>query len=284
MVLVVFEKRRHNARQSQRRSVQCVHEFVLAVLVLEAALQAVGLERLEVGDGAHLQPTFLCSRPNLKVVRHGTGEAHVSTAQTKDAVRQFKPLEQSFHVLHHGVQRGVAVVGMRHLNDFHLVELVQAVEAADVLSVAARFTTEARGVPTEFLRQVARTQNDVAEDVGQRHLRRRNHVEVVLLHVVHLAFFVWQLPGAVSRVGIHHVRWDVFCVSGFVGALQKEADESALEFGPLAFVEGEAGARDLGAKVEVDQVKLFRDVPMRLGVSARRRRFAAAEDLHVVVC
>ena len=102
--------------------------------------------------------------------------------------------------------------------------------------------------------------------------------------MVHLAFFVWQLPGAVSRVGIQHVRWDVFCVSGFVGALQKEADESALEFGPLAFVEREAGARDLGAKVEVDQVKLFRDVPMRLGVSARRRRFAAAEDLHVVVC
>ena len=70
---------------------------------------------------------------------------------------------------------------------------------------------------------------------------------------------------------------------GFVRALEEEADQSALELGPLALVERESGAGHFGAEVEVDQVKFLGDVPVWLGVAARRRGFPTAEDFDVVV-
>ena len=183
----------------------------------------------------------------------------------------------------HGVEGGVTLVWMSHLDDFHLVELVESVQAADFFSVAAGLPTKAGGVPADFLGQIRRLQHHVAVDVGQGDLRGGDHVQVVLLHVVHLAFLVRELSCAVAGVGVDHVGWDEFRVAGVVGFLQEKADEAPLQFGALALVEGEPGAGDLGPEVEVDEVVFLGEVPMGLGGPSGGLGLRAAEHFHVVV-
>ena len=183
----------------------------------------------------------------------------------------------------HGVEGGVALVRVGDLDDFHLVKLVEPVQAAHVLAVAAGLPTKARGVPANLLGQIRGLQHDVAVDVGQGNLRRGDHVQVVLLHVVHLAFLVRELPRAVAGVGVDHVGRDEFCVPCVVGFLQEKANEASLQLGALAFVERESGAGDFGSEVEVDQVVLFGQIPVGLGGPSSSLRLRAAEHLHVVV-
>ena len=55
-------------------------------------------------------------------------------------------------------------------HDFNLVKLVQTVETAHILAVGAGLTTETGGVGAILHREVALLEDNVAVDVGHRHL------------------------------------------------------------------------------------------------------------------
>ena len=96
---------------------------------------------------------------------------------------------------HHIVESRIAILGFLHTYDFHLVELVQTVESANVLSVRACLTTEARGVCRQPLRDFILLEDNVSEDISYRNLCGRHHIEIVQISVVHLPFLVRKLAG-----------------------------------------------------------------------------------------
>ena len=67
----------------------------------ETAFEAIGLIALEVGDGAHFEPTFLGGREYLEVEGDGRCETHVTAAKTEDMPRQFEPFHQRLHIINH---------------------------------------------------------------------------------------------------------------------------------------------------------------------------------------
>ena len=83
-------------------------------------------------------------------------------------------------------------------HDLHLVELVQAVEAAHVLAVRSGLATEASRISATLDRQVFLVEDLIAEEVCHRHLGGRNEEEVVEVGMIHLAFLVGQLSRAVA--------------------------------------------------------------------------------------
>ncbi len=167
---------------------------------------------------------------------------------------------------HHLVEGGVAVLRLLNPDDLHLVELVEAVQAADILAVGTGLAAEAGRVGRQLLRELVGGEDDVTVDVRHRDLGGRDHVEVIDRGVVHLAFLVGKLAGTEAGGGIdHHRRFHLLVAGGGV-AVQEEVDEGALQAGSLALIDREAGAGDLHAQVEVDDVVLSGEFPVREGV------------------
>ena len=163
----------------------------------------------------------------------------------------------------HLLQRLVGAVGVLDGYNLDFVELVQAVEAAHVFAVGTGFTTEAGGVGAVLQREVALLENHVTVDVGDGHLGGGDEVEVIDLAVVHLSLFVRQLAGAVGGILVHHIGRLDFHETGGCGLVEEEVDEGALQTGAFAFIDGEAGAGDLGAELEVDDVVFLHEFPVR---------------------
>ena len=67
---------------------------------------------------------------------------HVGAAETEDMVWQFQLLQKTFNMVEHLVQTLVRVTWLIDANNLYLVELVQAVQTANVLTIATCFTTE----------------------------------------------------------------------------------------------------------------------------------------------
>ena len=70
-------------------------------------------------------------------------ETNVATAKPQDAIRKIEGLQETFYMRYHLFQRFIAFFRMHQLYDFHLIELMQPIEAPDILSIAAGFATEA---------------------------------------------------------------------------------------------------------------------------------------------
>ena len=175
----------------------------------------------------------------------------------------------------HLVQGSIAILGLFNAHNLHLVKLVQAVKAPHVLAVTAGFAAEAGGVGGELLGELIGPKDHVAVDIGHGHLCGGNHVEVVHGGVVHLAFLVRQLAGTKTGGGVHHHgRLNLF-VTGSGVAVQEIVDKGALEFGSLAFVHRETGAGDLYTQVEVYDIVLFGQFPVREGTFGELGLFAA---------
>ena len=151
---------------------------------------------------------------------------------------------------------------MLDLDNLHLVELVQAVEAAHVLAVRAGLATEAGGVGAVLDGEVAGLEDGVTVNVGDGHLGGGDQVEVVEVGVVHLSFLVGQLAGGVGGGLVHHIGRLHLGIAVLGGGVEEEVDEGALHLGPFALVNGEAGAGDLAAQVEVNDVVLFHQFPV----------------------
>ena len=148
----------------------------LLVVAAVAALEAVGLVGLKVGHRAHLEPALLCARPHLEVEGDGAREAGVAATQAQDVPGQLELLAQALHVGFHLLESGIAVFGLLDAHELYLVELVQAVEAAHVLAVAAGLAAEAGAVGAVLLGELVAGDDDVAVDVGGYISRRSRYL------------------------------------------------------------------------------------------------------------
>ena len=143
---------------------------------------------------------------------------------------------------------------------------MEAVQAADILAVRACLAAEAGSVGGQGLRKLVVLEYDVTENVGDGHLGGRDHVEIIEVGVIHLAFLVGKLAGTEARCGIdHHRRLDLFVSVGGVD-IEEEIDECPLELGSLALVDGESGSGNLHSEVEVDDIVFLAELPVRKGV------------------
>ena len=109
-----------------------------------------------------------------------------------------------------------------------LRELMKTVQTAYILAVRTRLATETLRVCAVLNRQLSLVQNDVAIEVGHRHLSRRNQIEIIHLTVVHLTLFIRQLARSVTRSGVHYRRRHNLRISGFIGFRKEEIDQSTL--------------------------------------------------------
>ena len=152
--------------------------------------------------------------------------------------------------------------------NLNLRELVQTVQTSYILTIRSGFTTEALGISTVLDGEVFLIKNDIAIDVGYRHLCCWDKVEIIHLAVVHLTFFVRQLTCAITRGCVNH-RWrHDFSITGLVGFSKEEVDEGTLELCALADINRKACASDLHTKVKVNEVVFLGKFPVgKLGVA-----------------
>ena len=70
---------------------------------------------------------------------------------------------------------------MLNLYNFHLVELVDPVQAPDILSVGSCLTPETGSIGSIFYGKIIRIQDHISVDIGNRYLCSWNQVEVVVV-------------------------------------------------------------------------------------------------------
>ena len=99
---------------------------------------------------------------------------------------------------YHSVKSLVGLFRKGELDDFHLVELVQAVKAPNVLSVRSGLTPEALSIGGHLYREVLLRNDTVSVNIGYRHLSRRNHIELVQTYIIHLLSLVRKLTGCIG--------------------------------------------------------------------------------------
>ena len=116
-----------------------MHQLVLALGVLEAGLQAARLKGLAVGDRADLAKGVLGWQPDFKVIGLAGAKTHITRTQAHNPVGQAQLLQNGLGVAGHGLQRGVAGVGVNDLHHLYLVKLVLPDQAACVAPGAAGF-------------------------------------------------------------------------------------------------------------------------------------------------
>ena len=93
----------------------------------------------------------------------------------------------------HTVESLIRVLRQCELHDLNLIELVQTVKTANILTIRACLTTEARGISCELYRELLLVEDYIAIDIGYRHLGSWNEVEVVGCSVVHLTLLIRKL-------------------------------------------------------------------------------------------
>ncbi len=100
--------------------------------------------------------------------------------------------------------------------------------------------------------------------------------------MIHLAFFVGQLSGADARCLVYYVGGLDFHIAGLVGFVEEELYERALQACAFADVNGESGAGDFHAEVEVDEVIFLGEVPVGQGFASEFGHVAAGSFDYVV--
>ena len=178
-------------------------------------------------------------------------------------IRQFEIAQQAFHMFKHLVQCGIRILLAFHPHDFHLVELVQTVKPAHVLAVRTCFAAETWRICRAFYREAGAVHYHVAENIGHGYFRRRYHVEVVHLVVIHLAFLVGQLARTVTRSLVYHMRRLYLGISGGSVAVQEKVYQSPLKPRAFSLVHGEACSGYLHTEFKVDYIIFLGQFPVR---------------------
>ena len=241
--------------------------------------------RLEVGAvaaRADLEPFVAARGPQLDVVLLGGDEAEIAGADGDHAVRDAEAARNVVGVADDLLQRRGGVARRHELVHLDLVELVAALDAAHVAPGRHLLAPEAGGVGDVRERQDAVVEDLVAVQVGDRDLRRGDHPEIVLGVVVDVVGELRQLPGAVDALLLDQVRRVDLGVAVLARVqIEHPGDQRALQAGPLALEDVEARAGDLDAAIEVDNVEIDTDLPMRPRREPEAARLAFAAQYRV---
>src|SRR5262245_56106428 len=120
-----------------------MHELRLAPGARSKAdVGAASLEVAKVRTGAHLQPLPAARRPNLHVELAGSREAQVPGAHLDDAMPQAEPPAHVLGVVEERFELGIGFVRQHELHHLDLVELMAALDAADVPTGAHLLATK----------------------------------------------------------------------------------------------------------------------------------------------
>ena len=164
----------------------------------------------------------------------------------------------------------------------HLVELMQADQAAGVPAIAARFTTETGAVGGVAQGQLIRGNDFVPMQGCDRHLRCGGEPEVVLRAAKALLGEFGQLAGARQAGAVDQNRGQHLPIPLAGVQIQHEIDQSPLQAGPLPHQGDEAALGNPHRAFGVEQLKTLGDLPVLLKTVLLAWR-PPAPHLHVVV-
>ena len=169
------------------------------------------------------------------------------------------------------------------LDQFHLLELVLADEAAGVLAVGAGLGAEAGRVGGVFDRQGRFLQGFASVDVGHRHFGRGDEPQVPALDPEQVLLELGQLAGAGHGRGVDQEGRQHLGVAVPLGVqIEKEVDQGPRQARAEPLEQGEAGPGDPGGGLEVEDAESFADLPVGQGREGKFRDCPPAPDLHVV--
>src|SRR5699024_11651183 len=116
----------------------------LTVFITVASLQTTRLESSAVRGRSQLTVSILSRDPSLGIKLAGSRSTQVTAGNVDDSIVQVHRIE---HLALHGQQLLMLLLGVFRLaigEHFNLVELVDAQNAAGILTVGTSFTTETR--------------------------------------------------------------------------------------------------------------------------------------------
>src|SRR5579863_9299987 len=113
-------------------------------LRLETDAGSPRLERLAVGAGRNFTELIATRQPNLEVVGLRRSKPHVAGAKQHRAVMQPELLEDRLRIPDQCFVFLIALVGMRELEQLHLLKLMLAKDAARIFPGRARLGAKAR--------------------------------------------------------------------------------------------------------------------------------------------
>ena len=245
---------------------------------------AARLERLAVAARGDLAVALLPRQPDLDVVGLRGGESDVAGAQRDDPIREAEAREDGLGMGREHLQRVVGLVRADDVHQLHFLELMLAQHPSRVLAVRPRLAAKAGRVADEPHRQFLGLQNPIARDVGDRDLRGRNQVEVVLVNPEQIVGELRELAGAAQRLGRDQVR-DVDLVVAVLARVhvEHELDEGAVQVRERSAQADEPAARKLRRKLEVHTPERNAQVGVILRLEVEVRRLPDPALLAVVV-
>ena len=171
-----------------------------------------------MGGGAYIRFTAP-STTGTKTFTYTISDGKGGAANLQQLARQAQKLQNALGVIREGFQFLIGIGGIRKLDQLHLVELMLTDQAAGIAPCGTGLSTEAGGIRTVFDWQAGAFQNLAAVHIGYRNLRRWNKVQIIHAYVVHLPFFIRQLPCTKTRSLIYqmwHLHFPVTCCGRLV--------------------------------------------------------------------
>ena len=134
--------------------------YFSAILRTILDVGAPGLEIFDVRNRRNFQPLLTTRRPDFDIIRDARVEPQVASTQQHGAVSQPKINTHLAGIFHHSGQLGFRILWLGKGVHFHFIELVAALDAADIPTSAHLFTSEAG-----FISRVAERQLRLIQDL-----------------------------------------------------------------------------------------------------------------------
>ena len=253
---------------------------ILGVAILDVG--ATGLEVAAIGAGADLLVGVVARQPNLDVVGLTGREAQVAGAQANHAIRQAQLLQQVLGLSGHALELLVGLLRLGKLDHLNFVELVLANDAAGVATGGTGLLAEAGGEGGVAARQGVGVEDLAGVQVGEHDLGGGDQ-EVVARDVVGVVLELGQLTRAKHGLTLDDDRRPPLLKATARVRVQEEVDKGALQAGAGATENGEAAAGELVAALEVEDVQIGAQIPVRLKVEVELARGAPTTALNVLV-
>ena len=172
----------------------------------------------------------------------------------------------ALYMSNHLIEGCITVLRLLDTDNLYLVELMETVESADILTIRTGLTAEAGCICSKLLRESIFRKDDITENISHRDLSRRNQIEIIEADIVHLGLLVRKLACTETGSGIDYHRRLDFLVSGRCIAIEEIVDESSLKLRSLSFIYRESSACNLDSEVKIYDIIFLRKLPVRKGI------------------
>ena len=253
---------------------------VLGVAILDVG--ATGLEIAAVRAGADLFVGVVARQPDLDVVGLTGREAQVAGAQANHAIRKAQLLKQELGLGGHALELLVGLLRLGKLDHLDLVELVLADDTAGVATSGAGLLAEAGGEGGVAARQGISIENLAGVQVGKHDLGGGDQ-EVVARDVIGVVLELGQLTRAKHGLTLDDDGRPPLLKATAGVRVKEEVDEGTLKTGAGATENGKAATGELVAALEIEDVEVGAQVPVRLKVEVELARGAPTTALDVLV-